>query len=173
MVTLRSEGIQASAVAQPMPSQSKSAVSAGRTARRSATPDRASQDSVLRRSQRVRDRHGALQSIQEDTAASAGSFHASSLPVPGSNAALLHLYNEHQQILILQKLQPQKMTQSWQISVQLKQYRSLCSPEHRQYSRQSCRHQTQTLAASRCIFLPKMLISLVQRTAMLRPMMTF
>ncbi|KAA6416599.1 MAG: hypothetical protein FRX49_13429 [Trebouxia sp. A1-2] len=34
------------------------------------TPDRASQDSVLRRSQRVRDRQQALESIQEDTAAS-------------------------------------------------------------------------------------------------------
>ena len=78
MVTLRSEGKPASAMAQPTASQSKSAVTASRTARRSATPDRVSQDSGLRRSQRVRDRHGALESIQEDTAASAGSHHSKS-----------------------------------------------------------------------------------------------
>ncbi len=38
------------------------------------TPDRVSQDSVLRRSQRVRDRQQALESIQEDTAASGGTI---------------------------------------------------------------------------------------------------
>lgn len=71
MVTLRSEGKSAAAVKQPYASQPRMRV-------RSATPDRASQDSGLRRSQRVRDRHGALESIQEDTAASAGGSH---LPV--------------------------------------------------------------------------------------------
>ncbi|DBB11920.1 TPA: hypothetical protein ACH3X3_006060 [Trebouxia sp. C0006] len=38
------------------------------------TPDRVSQDSILRRSQRVRDRQQALESIQEDTAASGGTI---------------------------------------------------------------------------------------------------
>ncbi|KAL3159272.1 hypothetical protein ABBQ32_011235 [Trebouxia sp. C0010 RCD-2024] len=65
MVTLRSEGKPAAAMKQPVATQP-------RTRLRSATPDRASQDSGLRRSQRVRDRHGALESIQEDTAASTG-----------------------------------------------------------------------------------------------------
>ena len=46
----------------------------GKTARRSMTPDRASQDSILRRSQRVKDRQQALESIQEDTAASRGTI---------------------------------------------------------------------------------------------------
>lgn len=67
MVTLRSEGKPAAAMKQPVATQP-------RTRLRSATPDRASQDSGLRRSQRVRDRHGALESIQEDTAASTGGW---------------------------------------------------------------------------------------------------
>lgn len=73
MVTLRSEAKQATALTLPNAHHSKgTAVTACKTARRSSTPDRGSQDSGLRRSQRVRDRHGALESIQEDTAASAG-----------------------------------------------------------------------------------------------------
>ncbi len=76
MVTLRSEGKVAATAGEPSTSQPKktTSVTSGRTARRSMTPDRASQDSTLRRSQRVKDRQGALESIQEDTAASAGDY---------------------------------------------------------------------------------------------------
>ena len=74
MVTLRSEGKPAATAVVPSPSQTRKATSlnSNKTARRSLTPDRASQDSALRRSQRVKDRQGVLESIQEDTAASAG-----------------------------------------------------------------------------------------------------
>ena len=76
MVSLRSQDQPAAAAAEPSARQSKqtSSVMSGKTARRSMTPDRVSQDSVLRRSQRVRDRQQALESIQEDTAASGGTI---------------------------------------------------------------------------------------------------
>lgn len=74
MVSLRSQDKQAATGGDPSSGDAKKAtsVSAGRTARRSLTPDRASQDSTIRRSQRLKDRQGVLESIQEDTAASAG-----------------------------------------------------------------------------------------------------
>ncbi len=76
MVSLRSQDQPAAAAAETGARQSKqtSSVMSGKTARRSMTPDRVSQDSVLRRSQRVRDRQQALESIQEDTAASGGTI---------------------------------------------------------------------------------------------------
>ena len=82
MVTLRSQDKQAAGNDDSNAAQTKAATAlrvSGRTGRRSATPDRSSQDSGLRRSQRVKDRHGALESIQEDTAASKGD-QAISLP---------------------------------------------------------------------------------------------
>ena len=76
MVSLRSQDQPAAAAAEPSARQPKqvSSVMSGKTARRSITPDRVSQDSILRRSQRVRDRQQALESVQEDTAASGGTI---------------------------------------------------------------------------------------------------
>lgn len=71
MVTLRSQDNQAATGSDPSSGDAKKATSVT-TARRSLTPDRASQDSTIRRSQRLKDRQGILESIQEDTAASAG-----------------------------------------------------------------------------------------------------
>ena len=73
MVTLRSDRKLAAVPADSTPSRSRR-TAAVRTpkADRSVTPDRASQDSILRRSQRVKDRQSMLGIIPEDVADTAG-----------------------------------------------------------------------------------------------------
>ena len=73
MVTLRSDRKLAAVPAESTPSRGRKAAAA-RTpkADRSVTPDRASQDSTLRRSRRVRDRQSMLGIIPEDVADTAG-----------------------------------------------------------------------------------------------------